>query len=325
MLVERAVAHGAELIDAIWLSISSLGSQFRLEVDRRPPLEADFVIDATGRRGRVAQAMGARRVLFDRQVTAVLFFDTAPNFRSDRTWIEAAEHGWWYAARIPRGAVAAFSTDSDIARQLKLRDGTALSRQLNSTRQLRNLLRDAHPTHAPRLVPSSSSMLDDFAGEGWAAVGDAAISSDPLSGQGLLNALRHAFLATHLVSDYLGGKQDVHRVYQTHLLQQAEDYFAARAEVYATEHRFDDSPFWRRRRSQITLAPDRPVSMGDPVAARQVRWLLPAKDMARLATCAVGGGTASEVIASARASGVQASDRRLVLALQHLVAAKIVR
>ncbi|XUJ33041.1 NAD(P)/FAD-dependent oxidoreductase [Bradyrhizobium japonicum] len=45
-------------------------------------------------------------------------------------------------------------------------------------------------------VDASACLLSEAAGEGWIAVGDAAMAFDPIASQGLFNALSSALVAT---------------------------------------------------------------------------------------------------------------------------------
>jgi flavin-dependent dehydrogenase len=90
-------------------------------------------------------------------------------------------------------------------------------------------------------------MLERPAGKGWLAVGDAALSFDPLSSQGLLNGLftglaaaeaanRYLRGAAHALTEYLQVIRGIRDAYQRHL-----------ALWYAAETRWPEAPFWQRR------------------------------------------------------------------------------
>jgi flavin-dependent dehydrogenase len=324
MLLDAAAAAGARLVRASLgraRRARRAGAGFELDLDAAPAMEASFVIDATGRRARVASALGARRILFDRLVTAVVFFDAGDDVSADtRTLVEAVEDGWWYAARIPGGgAIAAFSTDGDIARRLHLRDERAFHRALAATRHTRARLAGARARAAPSLHPADSSALDAVSGDGWAAVGDAALAFDPLSGQGLVKALHHGLCAAYAASDHVAGRPGASARFSTQLGGEIEGYLEARERCYRDEARFAGALFWRRRRPEIHLSPAAVLSTRAPAAARALPMHLAREDLVRLAALAGDGRPAHEVVAAARRAGVVACDRRLVLALQYLV------
>jgi flavin-dependent dehydrogenase len=67
---------------------------------------AKAVVDASGRRAVVGTGVGARRRMVDRLVGVSAIFEVDVDARGPiqaRTLVEAAEHGWWYAAPCPAG------------------------------------------------------------------------------------------------------------------------------------------------------------------------------------------------------------------------------
>ena len=109
-----------------------------------------------------------------------------------RTAVESEPNGWWYTARVPSGErVVAFLTDADLVDPAAVVSAAGFAARLGATQYVRELL-VAHryePVGPPRAAGAQTARLDRVGGVGWAAVGDAAISLDPLSSQGILTAL----------------------------------------------------------------------------------------------------------------------------------------
>jgi flavin-dependent dehydrogenase len=82
----------------------------------------------------------------------------------------------------------------------------------------------------------------------WIAVGDAAGSYDPLSGFGLLNAMKSAIEATSVILDMLAGQTTNAVQYEAANHQSFSKYWQMRASYYSLERRWLNSPFWVRRR-----------------------------------------------------------------------------
>jgi hypothetical protein len=105
--------------------------------------------------------------------------------------VEAVPNGWFYGARLPSGArLVAYHTDSDLASKGSWRRefadlvaGTVIARALH----MDEAPRPSPPP--PARVAAWSGYSSACTGDGWAAVGDAACCFDPLSSQGLFNAL----------------------------------------------------------------------------------------------------------------------------------------
>ena len=80
---------------------------------------------------------------------------------------------------------------------------------------------------------ASSAILTHAAGEGWIAVGDAAVSFDPVTAQGLANALSSALVAAGAILSTRGLDGDACRIYSQALTATYRYSEAGRADVYA--------------------------------------------------------------------------------------------
>src|SRR6185295_11868055 len=103
------------------------------------------------------------------------------------------------------------------------------------------------PREEPSLHSASSQRLDVCAGDGWLAVGDAASTFDPLSSQGVMNAVQSGIHASRAICRHLSGDLRAVSGYGAALARAYNDYLDQRAAYYALEQRWPDSPFWRCR------------------------------------------------------------------------------
>ena len=92
------------------------------------------------------------------------------------------------------------------------------------------------------------------AGPGWLAVGDAALSFDPLSSQGLLNALFTGLAAAVAAEAHLEGDADAMPGHARALAGIQAAYERHLGLYYAQEDRWPDRPFWQRRRATRSTA-----------------------------------------------------------------------
>jgi len=202
------------------------------------PVRARYVVDATGRNGiRLDHTDG--RVVDDTLVAVFLQFahDDGPP-KDLRTLVEAAADGWWYCAPLPDGrTAAAFFVEPDFY----VDEGVGLGEQLRAAPLACARVGRARLVRSD-IVRVSSSIRKRVAGEGWAAVGDAAASYDPLSGHGITKALQNA-------SDVAGaiarGDMDS---YNDAAQRAFAAYVRQKRAYYAMERRWERSPFWRNRR-----------------------------------------------------------------------------
>ena len=156
----------------------------------RHRLAAALVVDATGRRGAVARALGQQTPRRTDTMTAILRWatgaDSAPAFA-----IEALGAGWTYGATLPGGrAVAGVVLPRGT---WSGRPGPAWDRALAGSALMAPLLRDPTLTWgAPAVLPATPALAPLVLGPGWALVGDAARQADPIAGRGVLHAMEGA-------------------------------------------------------------------------------------------------------------------------------------
>jgi flavin-dependent dehydrogenase len=221
---------------------------WRLRLSGGPAVSARFVIDATGAAAAFARRQGASFLAADRLTGYARFYEGSEG-GDPRTLVEAFADGWWYTAGLPGGRrIAACLTDADLARRLRLRNTAAWSRLLDATDRVREALRGAQPQGDVIVRATPSRRLEPVAGDDWLAVGDAAAVFDPLSSSGILKALRSGIFASYAVGDRLtqGDDRGLER-YRRLGQEEFASYTKLRAQHYAAERRWPDSPFWRRR------------------------------------------------------------------------------
>lgn len=194
-----------------------------------------FLLDASGRSAAAAGRLGARRRYDDATVVTLCSYRVAASDADRRTVIEATPQGWWYSLRTDSQArVVGLVTDADL--------GTAAVPP-----GVRELLDGARVQAPPRRLAANSGYLQPFAGPGWTAAGDAALSFDPLSSQGLLTALFTGRAAAQAIAATLAGAEHAMAGYARRLSAIRQAYQANLALYYGVERRWAAEPFWARR------------------------------------------------------------------------------
>jgi flavin-dependent dehydrogenase len=208
------------------------GPQWILTLSDQLPMSVDFIVDATGRSGRLRRA--PRRV--DSRLVGITALLPDPSPGDAAGIVEAVPEGWWYASRIPGGRLTvALFTDASIASQA---DWSDLMAKTGFVGQRAGWPR----VEQLRTVRAGSSSLEHLAGPGWLAVGDAACAHDPLSSRGLHDALTGGIAAAEAI---------VENTVPAYAEKTAADYRAYLKDLdwyYRQETRFPDSPFWQARR-----------------------------------------------------------------------------
>jgi len=252
----EAAARGAALLAPATVTAvaRTAGGAWRLQVESAAgpcEVQATVLVDAGGRAALLSRRLGARRERRDKLVCAWLEGQgaTAPGL----SHIEATPQGWWYGAALPgQRQVLAFHTDSDLPQAQAMRDTATMldaARQLNSLGPLVQQVRFAAATPV-RLAAAHSAVLSPAAGPGWFAAGDAALSFDPLSAQGLFNALYTGLAAAEACDRSLAGETGACLDYGREVGRIAQAYARHLDLWYGQERRWTEAEFWRRRQGR---------------------------------------------------------------------------
>jgi flavin-dependent dehydrogenase len=215
---------------------------------RKLTVAARFLVDAGGRAAPVVRALGHRRRAADRLVCRWCHGWAAGD--AGVTVTVAEPEGWWYSAPLPGGRrVLAFHSDADLPVVRGLNGVCRLLERARGLAGLGSLLAAVgfRPEGPAGYCAAHSSFASAVGGPGWLAVGDAALACDPLSSQGLLNALYSAVLAADAVGRALAGEAAAPAAYQRGMAPVADAYRAHLDAWYGLETRWADRPFWARR------------------------------------------------------------------------------
>lgn len=276
-LQQEAAASGAQMIyGATVQSLQKSRDQWQFLLANssersaliNAPQASCFVVDASGRRARVATALGIKKQVEDSLLAIFGFFAVADGGAVDRyrfdscrdpsgndpsTYIESCPEGWWYSAQLPdRRMVVAALTDADIAKKQRWSRIDQWLHALVRTDYTR--VRTSGRPRPPALqrVCAQTQTLESVAGEGWLAVGDAASCYDPLSSLGIFKALRMSLYAAFSVTDTVRDNSlEATQKYNLVHRQEWRAYLQKRREYYQQEQRFCGHAFWQRRQQSV--------------------------------------------------------------------------
>ncbi len=329
-LAEWALTCGAVLRRGVGsCSIAAAGGGLAVVPHRGQPCWADRVIDASGRGAPASHALpGWQWVAVDRQVGLLASYAASELADPEPSLLlEAVEHGFWYSAPQPGGKrIAVLVTDADVLQRLgpdplqRLQAGLAAS-QWTARRLAGRLLEGP-----PRVFRSDSGWLATDRGSSWRAVGDAAMATDPLGGNGIARALQSALdlaKTPDAPSDLAAGQ----RAFAA--------YRQVRARYYWLEGRWPDAPFWARRRPLdaagqplyaaevvLDLDPSAALALGSALPAAAQAWLpLPALAV----VAALDQPVAAHQLIGALRAVAPIGDRALVVGVQWLLSTGALR
>ncbi len=261
-------------------------------------IQADFVVDATGRRAVFACQQGVRKVFLDQLFGVFVFFtlNGGSPLTDSYTMVEAWEEGWWYSALVPDKKIAVVCmSDIDIVKRIGLTSSTKWIELMNETRYIKDRVRDAEPVAAPSVHAAH-----------------------------IFKGLRSGIMASYAIADYFKGSSSSLEKYEAILAKEFEEYLSTRTDYYGRERRWASSPFWQRRYDQITLDPRQMLRLsempGKAAAVKRLSMHLPVPDLKYLCDICVVPHQAQEIVSKFKARRKSVQDRRVILALQYLVA-----
>lgn len=247
-LAELAVERGVALRRGQAVhAVARDGAGFRVTLPSGA-LACAVLVDATGRRGRLARQLGARPCRHDALVG--LAGRCPPHdpaaVRNAAVWVEAAEDGWWYSAVLPDASLMlVWLTDADAlaGRTPAQVWHAALVGAPHTQERLRG---HALPSRI-HVRSARSAHLRPASGPGWLAVGDAAASWDPLSSSGLARALAGGEHAAAIIDAHARGHADALAEHDHAVERELARYLTTRTRYYRLETRWPHAPFWARR------------------------------------------------------------------------------
>jgi flavin-dependent dehydrogenase len=207
---------------------------------------ARFVIDATGRGAPVLGRYAGSPAILDRLIAVACIVKRPESCSHTWTLIEATPDGWWYSARLPDDrSIAVYLTDADLIQD---RDSTTLLQDRLTSAPLTDARLGAAMESATAIrVAAMSCYRPRACGSNWLLAGDAAMTWDPLSGQGICNALESGMKAGTAVDAALRGDDAPLNAYSKWMQERFKQYVTARYRYYSAEQRWPQSPFWQRR------------------------------------------------------------------------------
>lgn len=240
LLLRRAGDAGATVLHGIAdrLHREPDGTWSFVVVDRDGTVRtasARSVVDASGRSATFARRQGARRINHGDEIAIVRWLDArdVESRAAEPLTVEACRLGWWSVSVVAGQIVATLYTSSGMMRSARATPVDWWNAALATTIRTRLLIQGPASSPAPtRVVPAFPSLASTAFGDGWIAVGDAAIALDPVGGQGVAFALDtacRAFEAARADPSFTA----LGPIYQDAIRDRFDRHLVDRASVYA--------------------------------------------------------------------------------------------
>jgi flavin-dependent dehydrogenase len=208
----------------------------------------DFMVDATGRKGRITRMLGIPRYNLDKLAGINVCYHLSDNI-PQYAYIEAVQDGWWYAAPLSgKRLVVSYMTDTDLLSPafMETMDYMASVKQTTLIGPLLDhtsiLSATALSVHA-----AATGYIKTRYGHNWLAVGDAAFAYDPISSYGITSALEGGYYGGHAIADTLTGNKEALPAYDWLISEAFAVYKEMHRQQYRLEKRWEKERFWERR------------------------------------------------------------------------------
>jgi flavin-dependent dehydrogenase len=206
-LIHLAVHAGASLVPAVARDFDLTFDGWRIAVDETS-LHARFVVDATGRRAVLATRQGARRLRVSSRCALVVTLENNGHDGDRRQIVEPIAGGVLTSAPLSgRRRVVALHADERFARSI-LQTPIELQLRIRASAEIGPLVHPRARLSNPVLFETGAGRLDHVVGHRWLAVGDAAVSCDPLTSDGIVRALESAVQAAAAIDAALDDRPE---------------------------------------------------------------------------------------------------------------------
>ena len=215
-------------------------------------LTVDFVVEATGRASRSVLQPDNHRTFIDGLICCTLASPQSSSNISEAR-IAASRNGWWYmVGSEAAGGRISFFTDADLLSGSGDNPGFLYEEYEDVTDLMPSWVANSSWSEA-RKVDARTSFRSLIWRDNWLAIGDAAWTLDPLSGNGVDRAVKDGSEVATAIDEWVRhGSQNGVRSYARRKGQRFLDALDQRKRYYAMESRWPNSPFWERRARQLS-------------------------------------------------------------------------
>lgn len=208
-------------------------------------IESSWLIDASGRKSICTQFIGVKKY-HDNPIVSVFTWGKDIH-QEERTLIESVPKGWWYSSPLPQNKrIVSFHVTAKEAANI-INTPNEWQKNLSETKYIKNICDAKNDWDILRRTMANGAILEQFGGKYWIAIGDAALAFDPISSQGIFNALYTGLRGAQAIISTFKGKENAIEEYSLQLKQIRNSYLKNIKYYYSQERRWKNSAFWGNR------------------------------------------------------------------------------
>ncbi|MFK7750004.1 MAG: NAD(P)/FAD-dependent oxidoreductase [Kordia sp.] len=211
-------------------------------------VQGKILIDATGRNRAVLQKLKIESEIHDELVALSCHIPKIEHSKlTHEVYVESFKEGWGIVSALNETEnICTIYTHKGHEILPKFKDVSQWKSVLSETVYLKDfLIEDTNVKF--KGGNANSSVAKEIAGSNWLALGDAAMSFDPLSSHGITNAIYTASKASEVIGKKLNiADTEAFPEYGEIMKVIFQQYLQSKNNLYQQETRWKDAAFWKR-------------------------------------------------------------------------------
>lgn len=210
-------------------------------------IQGKLLVDATGRNRAVLQKLNIKSQVHDELVALSCHIPKIKHPKlTHEVYVESFKEGWGIVSAISETEnICTIFTTKGHTILPKLKDVSQWKVTLQDTVYLKDFLAEVNQTKF-KGGNANSSIASQVSGANWLAVGDAAMSFDPLSSHGITNAIFTSVKAAYAIEKKLfEADMEAFSEYDEVMKLIFNQYLQSKNKLYQQETRWKNESFWK--------------------------------------------------------------------------------
>lgn len=249
ILCQRLKETNTKIISSEIISVTKKTTRWVINFDK-VSISSDLIIIAVGR-DKLNPLQLPRKTSVDKLVCCILSYKESNNHFDKSIYVDSSKNGWFYSIMNDSGnRVINYFTDGDLLNSKDEKQHIEfLKNEIKSLPSHSDVvtLSDLNKIDFYKVVSANTTFRTSLFQEGVLVCGDTAQTYDPLSSQGITNAVKDGISLGNAISDYYDGNQNSFKEYEARRRINFVEYLKNRHVIYSKEVRWKNNPFWERR------------------------------------------------------------------------------